>query len=534
MELFAVLPSFVVLGPLMLLAVLVPSVAASLLTFTARWRVWLSLTSLVSTYAIILHFLPVLPAWPVVVLGLVASGLSSRYRAVVVGGAGWAGFVCLLLVGWLFVASRFHADFGSAPPLQVFLALALGWVLTVILTACKVRYAELLSILTFVLVVSVMLLTQRPRPASTPAIEILWQNPDYDEVLSEVSPGPEGSLAFTAMSRRGFREKGAVFVVDSHGQPMDQFTAEGTLKPVFGHLNWHEGVLHFGEGLHETQSARLFAWQPRVGLRWPGVEVAGHLEGGVTVAGRWRVAPAGPVGVVAVDAETGRLAWTQPGPGWHVDTPLADDGNTLYGGSGYGPREVFALEPETGRIRWRQAAPLRSFGQPVVSGQVVYVGLGTGNLLEPLNHEPGEPVETTPSGLVLALDKTNGAELARYTLPSPAHARLAVSGQTLLVSTQTGEVLALTMPNLEVGWRHHCQGKLTAGLAVHDSQVYTITTTGELYGFDITTGERTTHLDLASHFGSPVQTLMPLRWHADRLHFGGQLRGQATVFRVKP
>ena len=105
------------------------------------------------------------------------------------------------------------------------------------------------------------------------------------------------------------------------------------------------------------------------------------------------VGGAGPLGVVAVDMKTGRIAWQRPihqAIGGVDDTPLAVHGNRLVGAAVLFPKSagskrlfravVFAIQATTGKILWQQQVaqgPLPRFketGTPLVWGNTVYVG----------------------------------------------------------------------------------------------------------------------------------------------------------------
>ena len=75
---------------------------------------------------------------------------------------------------------------------------------------------------------------------------------------------------------------------------------------------------------------------------------------------------------------------------------------------------------------WKQPLPYRSFGNPLVSGDRVFIGIGTGRLSEDLNSEvePGVPPEREAGGAILALSAATGETVWRHDLPRSVHTQI--------------------------------------------------------------------------------------------------------------
>lgn len=95
------------------------------------------------------------------------------------------------------------------------------------------------------------------------------------------------------------------------------------------------------------------------------------------VVGDDRVYVGGHSGVVALDKETGREVWSRETAGF-VRDGMALDGPRLFVAAG---RTLLALDVATGAVRWsyETKAPLRCV--PLVAGDTVYLGTGTGRLV---------------------------------------------------------------------------------------------------------------------------------------------------------
>ena len=526
--LFAVIPSFVLLGPLALLAAIFPGVAVRLAFVMTRWRALLATASATSTVALLDYWLRD-AGW------LTASHLTTPTAV--------AGLLLLVtLAGCLWSARRYRrlaaAEPGvTAPPsgrvLQVLAAVATvvalslaalgayaGWGELVVspwreFTAVGVGLAaaalyagyrtltrvetpgvqlsaspETVALAAMALFGAALLLRT---PAAAPATlgeavvgeragsarvtfngaRILWETAEAHEVLSGVTAG-NGRLHFGTAKATGFRQTGAVYCLDAAtGGEVWKFTDGGQLKPVFARPVVHGDTLFSGEGLHTDNARRLFALDAATGRpAWPKpFETASHTEGAAVVAGGAVIFPAGDDGVYAVDLKTGAERWHfEGGPATklHVDTDPALSGDRLFVGSGYRTRCLLAIHAVTGKELWRTPVPYRSFGAPLVCGKLVVYGLGTGNLTDDLTNEPDEglPPEETPGGTVVALDAATGTVAWRFDTRKSVHTALSADRRTVYAASRDGTLYALDRATGTLRWQRRCGASFTAGPVV--------------------------------------------------------------------
>src|SRR5439155_93418 len=181
---------------------------------------------------------------------------------------------------------------------------------------------------------------------------------------------------------------GSVVCLDRHtGKVAWKFEADDDLKAVFCTPTAAGGKVYFGEGLHDSKPpCRFFCLDAATGKpAWEKpFEAGSHNEGTPLVLGDRVVFPAGDDGLICADAKTGAPKWRVGGKdkGLHTDGPPASDGKRLFAGSGLYSTVLLGLDADTGRELWRTPVPLRSFGRPLVLGDTVVYGLGTGNLME--------------------------------------------------------------------------------------------------------------------------------------------------------
>lgn len=524
--LVGVIPSFVLVGPLALVAVFFPGLFARLAVAFTRWRAFLVVASVNSTLALVYYFtkdyLPAGGAGPVplLVVAITAGGLvwaGRRYRTLadadpaVTHPARFGEVSTLLLVTAvlsLFVAAvGLLAGWGEVfrLPWRTFTELAVG-------VAAATLYAGYRAIsetpadgvrlslsgesvgLAAALAFGVGVLAFTGTPAAVAPVlgdvvtgdastteatgpkladvRLLFETADAHEVLSAVTVTPD-RLYFGTGRTRGFSQTGAVYAIDrTTGATAWAFTDDDNLKPAFATPAVAGGKVYAGEGLHQDAGRRLFCLDAATGKpAWPApVKTTSHTEGMPAVADGRVTFPAGDDGVYCVDAATGAEVWHLPGGDetrLHIDTPAAVVGGRVYVGSGYRTLALLCLDAATGKELWRTPAPARSFGPPLVRGRFVYYGLGTGNLSEDLSGESeGLPAETEPKGVVMCLDAATGAEVWRVDLPKSVHTALAADGRTVYAAARDGVLYALDRSTGKLRWKRSIGSAFTAGPAV--------------------------------------------------------------------
>ena len=446
--LLGVIPSFVLIGPLAILAAIFPNVFAGLASGLQRWRVFLVVTSINSTLAAIYFFgrsyLP--DAWfatevaftglllLVTLAGLIVAG--KRYRVIAqedprsTEAPNSKEFLVLLAftavtgsllaaLGWYFgYPELLHIPGREMTAAGAGLTLALLYAGYRMLTADAdlgpepVRMSlpgELVGLLGILGFGFAMLLLALPHSGSvvvtaelgdakaattvnTPKLidaGIWCETPDIEKVMTGVCLDGERVYFGGYKTTAGVFTNGVVVACDrTTGRQLWKFT-DTTVKYIFSTPIAADGKLYFGEGLHTDADCKLYCLNAATGEKLWEFQTKSHNKGPPILNDGKVYFSAGDDGLYCVDGTTGEEVWHYRGieQNLHIDTPVIVHNGKLYGGSGYNTFAVFCLDAATGRPIWREDVPLRSFGTPVIAGKNVIFGLGTGALTTDLSSE---------------------------------------------------------------------------------------------------------------------------------------------------
>ncbi|MBX9626380.1 MAG: PQQ-binding-like beta-propeller repeat protein [Gemmataceae bacterium] len=614
--LFAVIPSFVLVGPLALVAALFPGVAARLAVGMRRWRAFLIVAGVNSTLALVYWlvrdqgWLPDL-GWVVSYQGFTALLLAStavglvwagcRYRRMAaddptvtalprageVGAlAGLAAFVGVILVvarllGGSWTAAALDLPMREFTLIGLGLVAALGYAGYRALTrrsdgaAPAVRLSlsgEAVGLGVLFLGGVVALLAGGDRPAPAGAIGVaegggydpgqariklagvqVWEVPAGHQVMSGITVAGD-RLYFGTAKKTGFRESGAVVALDRQTGREVWAYADG-VRPVYCTPTASGGKVYCGEGLHTDSGCRLLCLDAETGKpAWPRpFETGSHTEGRPWVADGKVYFTAGDDGLICADAATGAKVWQFAGKdqGFHIDGPAAVSGGRVFAGSGLYTPALLAVDTASGKGVWRSPQPLRSFGPPLVLGDTVVYGLGTGNLTNDVfeYEEEGKPAEASPAGAVVCVSAAAGKEVWRRPLPASVHTPLAADGLFVYATCRDGAVYCLNRRTGAIRWSLGLGSPLTAGVAaLADADgvpvaVYAVSAEGRVVCLSPYTGKVMWFRDLREHTGRLVEEVMSTpAVVADgtkrAVYIGAQLRNRntgaktAAVFRL--
>jgi len=512
--LFGVIPSFVLVGPLAIVAALFPGVFARMAVGMKRWRAFLVVAILNSTLAILYYFtqkyLPhsrwfgiqafTIGLMLVALVGLLWAGL--RYRRLAraepqitavptkvelysLGGLTLFAALCVALTAafsnWgtnlevpfreltfigiaLFVATLYacyrkltaNIDGTDGPPPERRLSLSGESVGLGILVLCGL----------------VTVLNSGPRTgpiasgtetgdAAAIGPRLLGEPhvftiPGATQVMSGIVARGDRLFFGTDTTRLSGRVGTLVCLDRTSGEVKWKFEADDDLLPVFCTPTVTADRVYCGEGLHTDKNCRIFCVNATDGKpAWEKpLQTSSHTEGAPAILNGQVFFPAGDDGLFAADARTGAKHWQFPGgkeKGIHIDAAPVVSGNRVFAGSGLYSFVAVCLDANSGEEKWRTDLRLRAFGAPIVIGKHIYFGVGTGNMVYD----------------TFAYDEEGGRKEDQ-----PA-------GAIVCLETETGKE----------AWRFDLPRSVHTGLAADPFSIYATSRDGFVYCLDRKTGK---------------------------------------------
>ena len=156
---------------------------------------------------------------------------------------------------------------------------------------------------------------------------------------------------------------------------------------------------------------------------------------------------------------------------------------------------------------------LRSFGPPLVLGNRVVYGLGTGNMgadVFKYDEEKGKDEEKTPAGAIVCVDAETGKLAWQYDLTRSVHTSLAADAFSIYAASRDGAVHCLDRKTGKLRWKTGIGATFTSGPAVAAPggmpvAVYAITTEGTMVCLNPQNGKVCWIRDLREHTKRSVE-----------------------------
>lgn len=240
-----------------------------------------------------------------------------------------------------------------------------------------------------------------------------------------------------------------------------------------------------------------------------GVEGGAYLGDGVLYFG------AGDGQLYAVQPENGNVLWTYPLKAEGLGRPLAQNGVLYVLG---GNNVAHALNAKTGKLLWlynrREASNIsvRGASQPVVIGDLVYIGFSDGYLValnktsgaviweSNLNHNKRfRDVDATPvvDGNILYVSSYDGGLYAvmkddgkiLWSMDDGGYEQVALQGNTLFFSSTSGKTYALDKGSGKILWSRENPKGIATGPVLYKGTVVIGELSGALRFYDERTGE---------------------------------------------
>jgi outer membrane protein assembly factor BamB len=572
--LFAVIPTFVVVGPLALLAALFPAVFGGLILVLRRWMILLSVASLNSTVFLIHGWFgkylkdswwgSATGLWTIMTLVTLLGALWSwqRYRRARPEDQAAALrprrseqvvlWLSSLLGAGIVVYCLARGTLRDSPWKELAIFWAVAWAGTLYVLLLRLlanrepparRWPPPEGIMLWVMVavcagLGAMSLPQGPPQAfvtggmdgtSAPGqrrLDVAWtfEAPESGTIVS--SPCVAGARVYVAAAHNAglTRTFGAVYCLDRNsGQVVWTFpgkTEEDMKQVSLSSPCLADGFLYIGEGFHDDTDCKLYCLRADTGAKvWQfqtksqGGDMKGHIESSPCVVNGRVYFGAGDDGVYCLDTRTGQEIWNFGG--LHVDTSPAVVGNRLYAGTGYGKAyEAFCLDSATGKPVWRLTVDLPVWGSPTVAGARVFFGLGNGDFLQSADQ---------PRGAVLCVDAITGQPSWQTQIADAVLTRPAVSGDRVYVGSRDHYCYCLDVRDGRVMWRQDVGSPVVAAPALAGSSLCVAASGGRVCCLHVESGAVAWTFDVAKHSQKKAQLFSSPVADGGRVYFGAGL-----------
>lgn len=330
-------------------------------------------------------------------------------------------------------------------------------------------------------------------------LDVVWIREFREPGAVLAAPAVDDARLFVSVvSDRGLLRRGAVHALDrTTGSIIWTFDDEGTMARSTCTPRLAGRRVYVGEGLHESQRAKLYSLDSESGRKIWEFAADGHIEGGALVGNGYVVFGAGDAGAYSLHMD-GRLRWRFADP-VHIDTAPVTNCDNVIVSSGVSRRSalpgIFALSAVTGEKLWQVRTELPAWGGPVVADGVVVCGLGHNKL----------DSDRSPGGAVLALDIASGRERWHTPMRAAVVAIPVVHAGYVFAADMKGDVTAFDLRTGRIKWVHSLTEPIVAGLALFGDTLIVADKAGRVVGLGNSDGRFRWEFDIAKRAQLPVQ-----------------------------
>jgi outer membrane protein assembly factor BamB len=275
------------------------------------------------------------------------------------------------------------------------------------------------------------------------------------------APLIHGDLVYAAFSETGLRTA-TLLCLDRHtGVKKWEFLGkDDDLVQMISSPCLSDGKLYFGEGFHDDKNCKVYCVDAADGKEIWRFKTGGQTESSPAVAAGKVYIGAGNDGVYCLDAATGQMVWKFPPADYkgrllRFGGGMCVAGNRLYCGTGVdrnqqedkGETAVYCLDAPTGKLFWKSPVPYPVWSTPVVKDGSVYVTTGNGDVFEDAK---GPDV---PGGAALCFDADTGKEKWRVNVANGIMEAPALDAHRLYFGCRDGHLYCLDRADGKEHWR---------------------------------------------------------------------------------
>jgi outer membrane protein assembly factor BamB len=517
-ELFAVIPTFVIMGPLALLTLLLSAIFGRIHSGLQRWSVLFAVAAC-DAILYLVHFAfrePWRASWlgsqftlwvlltTTTLAGLVwawrsrpQAGLPDGSAALRPGIGAFLGLGAIALAGLCLVVRSQQQGYPLFHPSLV--VWGTTWLSVVYLFVQRLlinrpRAARLL-LPPPVAILGTLALNCGLYAATTLCSDraIVWSFPAEDKgnILSRPVVSADRVYVTVAMNGGGGDLRwGALYCLDrANGEKKWAFTDERQLRPVRGSPCLADGRLYFGDGLPDSHDCSFYCLEAAKGTKQWQFRTKGPLASDPCTADGRVFFHAGVEGVYCLDAATGDKLWQFDRARAEGSPTVA--GRYLYaGGSSGGRYELLCLEVATGHPVWRTEVALPLRAAPLCAGNFVFAALGNGTLTRSAE---------LPAGAVVCLEAATGRRVWQYDVSDGVLAQPVVDQASVYFGARDRHCYALDRREGKVRWARDVGSPVVAAPALVGSYLYVPSSQGLLCRLRADTGEVRATYDVAKY-----------------------------------
>jgi outer membrane protein assembly factor BamB len=519
---FAVIPTFVIVGPLAILATLFPALFAGIAvihrrwaifftvassagslylldgwfgerlpaTFQPRWILWLAITIVgcaglcwllrraTAANLAVMHLPPLrselIVLWSTAGIGLVIISIGAATGSFT--RPSWKELLPIWFVpcvGLLYALILRRVDANRWPPLQAVMLGSFTLAAVVSATASLIAYA-------------------------TVGVSVAWTFTPTEPGAFLSSPVIAGDRVYVAaLHGTGLSTYGAVYCLDAaSGEQRWKFDNDGEMKQVFCTPVVAHDRLFIGEGLHEDGECKFYCLDAVTGQKLWERQTTSHTESNPCIAGDCVVFGAGDDGIYCCDCGSGDVRWHFQ-DAIHVDAgPVAANGR-LYFGSGvsrlFKTSAIYCLDIAQAQVLWRWDTDLPVWSSPAVVESRVIFSLGNGKL---------DKSALSPAGALLCVDAETGEKLWRYDVGDAVLGRPVVNGSDVFFGSRDRNCYCVNWRDGSPRWKMDLGSPIVTAPACSDGKLFVVPSEGPFFCLDAEQGTIRWSFNLAAHAGA--------------------------------
>ena len=306
---------------------------------------------------------------------------------------------------------------------------------------------------------------------------VRWSHTMEEKGFYCSTPLLDGEFIYTAAAHATFRGGTLICLDRQTGMQKWEWHDDGMFKEVISSPCIADGKLYIGEGFHDDPNCKIYCIDAATGKTIWRFTTGGQTESSPAVVGGKVYAGAGNEGVYCLDAKEGKPLWRYPPDDYkgrllRFCAGMTVAGDRVYCGSGVdrnqkddkGETAVFCFDRHSGKLLWKAPSPYPIWSTPIVKDGIVFVGTGNGDILD--------DDAVAPGGALLCLDAESGQEKWRFKVGNGIIESPAVDAHRVYFGCRDGQVYCVDRAKGKERWRYFLDSPVIATPVLDSDPVY--------------------------------------------------------------